>query len=167
MTSEKKITLRPVTSADEEFLFSVYASTRSEELARVPWTKEQKDAFVRMQFVAQQQHYPAQYPQANHDVISADGVPVGRIYLDGSGEGLHILDVTVLPQYRSAGIGSKVLRQVLDEAARRSVPVTIYVESFNPSLRLFQRLGFQVAEENGFQLLLKKLPQSPGLPGLP
>lgn len=158
MTSEKKITVRPVTSADEEFLLSVYASTRAEELARVPWTKEQKDAFVRMQFVAQQQHYPEQYPQANHDVISADGVPVGRIYLDGSGEGLHILDVTLLPQYRSAGIGSKVLRQVLDEAARRSVPVTIYVESFNPSLRLFQRLGFQVAEENGFQLLLRKLP---------
>jgi ribosomal protein S18 acetylase RimI-like enzyme len=158
MTSEKKITLRPVTSADEEFLLSVYASTRSEEMARVPWTQEQKDAFVRLQFAAQQQHYPAQYPQANHDVISVDGVPVGRIYLDRSKEGLHILDITVLPQYRSAGIGSKVLRQVLDEAARRRVPVTIYVENFNPSLRLFQRLGFHVAEENGFQLLLRKLP---------
>lgn len=158
MTSEKKITLRPVMAADEEFLLSVYASTRSEELARVPWTQEQKDAFVRAQFAAQQQHYPAQHPQANHDVISADGVPVGRIYLDRSGEELHILDITVLPQHRSAGIGSKVLRQVLDEAARRSVPVTIHVENFNPSLRLFQRLGFQVAEENGFQLLLRKLP---------
>lgn len=158
MTPEKAITLRPVTAADEEFLFSVYASTRTEELARVPWTKEQQDAFVRIQFAAQQQHYPAQYPQANHDVISADGVPVGRIYLDRSGEGLHILDITVLPQHRSAGIGSEVLRQILNEAARRSVPVTIYVENFNPSLRLFQRLGFQVAEESGFQLLLRKLP---------
>lgn len=158
MTSEKKITLRPVTPADEEFLLSVYASTRAEELARVPWSKEQKDAFVRMQFVAQQQHYPAQHPHANHDVISAEGVPVGRIYLDRSSERLHILDITVLPQHRSAGIGSKVLRQVLDEAARWNVPVTIYVESFNPSLRLFQRLGFHLAEENGFQLLLRKAP---------
>lgn len=157
MTSEKKITLRPVTAADEEFLFAVYASTRAEELARVPWSMEQKDAFARMQFAAQQQHYPAQHPHADHDVISADGVSVGRIYLDRS-QGLHILDITILPQHRGAGVGSQVLRQILDEAARRSVPVTIYVENFNPSLRLFQRLGFQVAEEDGFQLLLKKTP---------
>lgn len=158
MTPEKKITLRPVTAADEEFLFAVYASTRAEELARVPWSTEQKDAFARMQFAAQQQHYPEQYPGANHDVILADGVSVGRIYLDRNSQGLHILDITVLPQHRGAGVGSQVLRQILDEAARRSVPVTIYVENFNPSLRLFQRLGFHVAEENGFQLLLKKTP---------
>ena len=151
----KNITLRPVTESDEEFLLAVYASTRAEEMERVPWTAEQKDAFVRMQFAAQKSHYAAEYPRASHDVICVDGTPVGRIYLDRDAGKLHILDITVLPQHRNAGIGSFLLRQLLQEAAGSSKPVNIYVENFNPSLRLFKRLGFQVAEENGFQLLLK------------
>jgi len=153
--SSANIALRPVTDADESFILAVYASTRAEELARVPWTQEQKDAFIHMQFAAQKRHYAAEYPQASHDIIVADGAPVGRIYLDRAAQEFHILDVTVLPQHRNRGIGSWLLRQVLDEAARAGKPVAIYVENFNPSLRLFERLGFRKAEENGFQLLVK------------
>ena len=155
MVKEKKITLRPVTDADDDFLLSVYAGTRAQELSLVPWTTDQKDEFVRMQFAAQKRHYPAQHPQAGHDIICADQTPVGRIYLDRSGEKFHILDITVLPQHRNAGIGSFLLRQLMDEAGKAGKPVTIYVENYNPSLRLFTRLGFQRVEENGFQLLLK------------
>ncbi|HLJ29304.1 MAG TPA: GNAT family N-acetyltransferase [Candidatus Angelobacter sp.] len=162
MISGQEVTLRPASDADDEFLLAVYSSTRADELAQLPWSAEQKDAFVRMQFAAQKRHYRAEYPQADHNIICDDGIPVGRIYLDRGGLAFHILDITVLPQHRNAGIGSFLLRQVLDQAARAAKPVTIYVESFNRSLRLFLRLGFQRAEENGFQLLLKKLPD-PGL----
>lgn len=158
MSSEKKITLRPVSEADEEFLFSVYASSRSEELARIPWNAEQKTAFLRMQFTAQKQHYAAEHPMATHEIIFADGIPVGRIYLNRSSDAFHILDITVLAEHRNGGIGSFVLRQLMDEAARTEKPVTIYVENFNPSCRLFNRLGFEQAEEKGFHLLLRKLP---------
>ncbi len=152
------LTLRPVTDGDDEFLLSLYASTREAELAQLPWNAAQKDAFVRMQFAAQKRHYAAQYPQADHEIICVDGAPAGRIYLDRSGENVHILDITVLPQRRNAGTGTLVLRQIMDEAAKQGKPVTIYVENFNPSLRLFTRLGFQTAEENGFHLLLKRSP---------
>lgn len=157
MIPGKKITLRPVTAADDDFLLSVYASTRAEELARVPWSAEQKDAFVRMQFEAQKQHYVAEYPQADHQIICADRTPVGRIYLD-RGDALHILDITVLPQHRNAGTGSFILRQVMEEAGRAGKSVSIYVENYNPSIRLFTRLGFERAEENGFHWMLRKLP---------
>ena len=156
MLRAEQLTLRPATLADDSFLLSVYASTRTEELGRVPWTPEQKQAFVNMQFTAQKQHYAAEYPQANHDVISVDGNPVGRIYLDRGREALHILDITVLPQYRNQGIGTLLLGRLLDEAGHAAKPVTIYVESFNPSLRLFERLGFQRDQEKGFHLLMKR-----------
>lgn len=158
MASEKKITLRPVVAEDDALLLSVYASTRVDELARVPWSQEQKEAFVRMQFDAQKRHYATEYPQAEHHIISADGLPVGRIYLDRGVDAFQILDITVLPQHRDRGIGSFILRQLMQEAAAAGKAVTIYVENFNPSLRLFTRLGFQPVEEKGFHLLLKKLP---------
>ncbi|HEY7402091.1 MAG TPA: GNAT family N-acetyltransferase [Candidatus Angelobacter sp.] len=151
----EQIGLRPATPADDEFLLSVYASTRADEMQRVPWNAEQKEAFVRMQFAAQKSHYAAAFPQASHDVICVDKTAVGRIYLDRDPDVFHILDVTVLPQYRNQGIGSTLLGRLLAEAGQSGKAVTIYVETFNPSVRLFERLGFQKIEEKDFQLLMK------------
>jgi GNAT superfamily N-acetyltransferase len=150
----EQIRLRTAMPADENFILSVYASTRADELQQVPWTAEQKEAFVKMQFASQKQHYAASHPQASHDLICVDETEVGRIYLD-RGENLHILDVTILPQYRNQGIGGVLLRRLLDEAGQSGKIVTIYVETFNPSVRFFERLGFQKDQEIGFQFLLK------------
>ena len=162
MTRDKKrdeqITLRPATAADDDFLFNCYASTRAQELAQVPWSQEQKEAFVRMQYTAQKQHYTAEAPQASHDIIYVDATAVGRIFLDRREDALHILDITVLPQHRNHGTGSLLLRRLLDEAGRLGKPVSIYVESFNPSLRFFERLGFRKDHEKGFHLLMKWQP---------
>lgn len=155
---ESKVVLRPAAAADEEFLLEVYSSTRAEEMARVPWTPEQKNAFVRMQFQAQKQHYAAEYPQASQDIICFNAQPVGRLYMDRGQEKFHILDITVLPRFRGSGVGSVVLKQILAEASRSGKQVSIYIESFNPSLRLFGQLGFERVSEDGFQLLLRWVP---------
>jgi ribosomal protein S18 acetylase RimI-like enzyme len=159
--SAERVTLRPVTEADQDFLLAAYASTRAAEMAMVPWSAEQKDAFVKSQFAAQAHHYAAEYPQASHEVICCEGVAAGRLYLDRRAQELHILDVIVLPQFRHTGIGSCVLRQILDEASVGDKAVTIYVESFNPSLNLFRKLGFQLSSQDGFQCLLRWLPDGP------
>jgi ribosomal protein S18 acetylase RimI-like enzyme len=155
---DEQVTLRPVTAADDDFIFNCYASTRAQELAQVPWSPEQKETFVRMQYTAQKQHYAAEAPHANHDIIYVDSTPVGRIFLNRGEGALHILDITVLPQHRNQGTGSLLLSRLLDEAGRARKPVTIYVESFNPSLRLFERLGFRKDHEKGFHLLMKWQP---------
>lgn len=155
MIEPEQLRLRPVEPADEAFLLSVYASTRADEMQRVPWNTEQKESFVRMQFAAQQRHYAAENPRASHDVILLQGSPVGRIYVDRRVDAIHILDITVLPQHRNQGVGSHVLGRLLTEARQLEKPVTIYVESFNPSISLFERLGFRKEREKDFQFLLK------------
>jgi ribosomal protein S18 acetylase RimI-like enzyme len=153
--SERAVRLRPVEAADDAFLLELYASTRAHEMSLVPWGPEQKDAFVRMQFEGQKTHYAAQFPRANHGIICRHETPVGRLYLDRGSEVLHILDITIAPAKRNAGIGSFVLGETLREAGQANKRVTIYVESFNPSLRLFERLGFRKAEETGFHFLME------------
>ena len=101
-----KITLRPVQDSDDEFLLKVYGSTREQELAQVPWTAEQKQQFVRMQWEAQKNHYAAQHPHATHEIICLESGAAGRLYLDRSGEKFHILDITLLPEHRNRGGGS-------------------------------------------------------------
>lgn len=153
-----EITLRPAGESDHDFLLAVYASTRDAEMAMVPWSKDQKEAFVKMQFLAQTEHYAAQHPAARHEIICRDGEPAGRLYLERRTDAFHILDITVLPEHRGAGIGSFILGQVYDEAQASGKPVTIYVESFSPSLQLFRKLGFGTVSETGFHLLLSRPP---------
>ncbi len=149
------VTLRPVGAADEPLLFEIYASTRAEEMALVPWTSEQQLAFVKMQFAAQQEHYRKIQPDASHDVIMVQDRPIGRLYVARTKERIEIMDIVLLPQERNAGIGSFLIKALMDEATRGGKSLRIYVESFNPSLRLFERLGFKAVEEHGVHLLME------------
>jgi GNAT superfamily N-acetyltransferase len=153
------VTLRPVGPDDHEFLVEVYATTRAQELVMVPWTKEQQEAFVRSQFAAQQEHYAQKYPAATHDIIMANGRAVGRLYVARLDEEIRIVDVTLLPAERNAGIGSYLIEQLVDEAKGAGKVTRIYVEEFNPSLRLFERLGFSVSAQHGIHLLLEWTPK--------
>jgi ribosomal protein S18 acetylase RimI-like enzyme len=151
-----EITRRPVCESDQPFLLELYAGVREAELAQTPWTPEQKHAFVEMQFNAQTVGYRDADPHAAHEIVSAGGRAVGRAYWSSRADCLHILDITIAQPSRNSGIGSHVLRDILEEADREKKPVTIYVESYNPSLRLFERLGFRVIAQDGFQLLLER-----------
>jgi ribosomal protein S18 acetylase RimI-like enzyme len=121
----------------------------------VPWTSDQQQAFIRSQFAAQQDHYAQKYPAASHDIIVSDNRQVGRLYVARLDHEIRIVDITVLPGERSAGIGSHLIRQLLAEAERTGRAVRIYVEEFNPSLHLFERLGFSPTEQQGFHLLMQ------------
>jgi GNAT superfamily N-acetyltransferase len=159
MTSQtpapSKLTLHPVGPHDYDFLVEVYGSTRAEELALVPWTIEQQQAFVRSQFAAQQDHYAKKYPAASHDIIVSDNRSVGRFYVARLDQEIRIIDITLLPAERNAGIGSYLIQQLLGEANRAGKVTRIYVEEFNPSLRLFERLGFSPSEHQGIHLLMQ------------
>lgn len=148
------VTLRPVTPADESLLITLYGSSREQELALVAWDAAQRDMFIRLQAAAQLRHYQTEFPQAVHSIILLEQRPVGRLYVDRREQEIRILDMTLLPEYRGQGIGSPLIHSLMDEATRSDKPVTIYVESYNPSMRLFERLGFTPIDSLGYSLLM-------------
>src|SRR5438045_8641889 len=148
------ISLRPITAEDDSFLAGVYASTRAAELAQTGWNEEEKALFCRRQFDAQTAHYSANYPGASFQVIERDGEPVGRLYVARWEKEIRIVDITLLPEFRGAGIGTKLLRELQDEASSAGKSLTIHVERFNPAQELYQRLGFQQVEDKGVYLLM-------------
>jgi GNAT superfamily N-acetyltransferase len=149
------VALRPAAVEDEPFLLEVYASTRLEELDLTPWDQAQREAFVRMQFNAQGNHYQVNFPEAEHQVILFNSDRVGRLYIARLERTIRILDVTILPARRNAGIGTSILTGILKESEETAKPVHIYVESFNPSLRLFERLGFRKVDASDYNLLME------------
>jgi len=149
------VTLRPVQDGDEPFLLRVYAGTRAEELAPLPWSPEQKAAFVAQQFAAQTVHYAQNYPGMSADVIVIDDVPAGRLLVDRRHDAILIVDISLLPEQRGRSAGSVLLREVLDEATAAGKRVVIHVERFNRALRLYERLGFRAVGEHGVYLRME------------
>jgi GNAT superfamily N-acetyltransferase len=136
------IALREVTVGDEAFLLKLYASVRADELAQVPWSEAQREEFIKSQFDAQRLHYRTHNPEATHDIILLNERPVGRLYVARREQERRILDITILPEYRNQGTGTSLIKDLINEAARAEKPLNIYVEFYNPSQRLFKRLGF-------------------------
>ncbi|HEY1128144.1 MAG TPA: GNAT family N-acetyltransferase [Roseateles sp.] len=133
--------LRPATPADEASQLAIYASTRADELALTGWPVEQCEAFVRHQHAAQQQHYRHHFPDSRCHLILVDGDTVaGRLWLDERPDRVHVLDIALLPAWRSRGLGTRCLQALAATADGR--PLSIHVETHNPARRLYERLGF-------------------------
>jgi GNAT superfamily N-acetyltransferase len=152
------VSFRPATDADLPFLCALYASTREEELRQVDWTEPQKSAFLNQQFDAQHRYYHEQFPAADFLVVERDGNAIGRIYLDRRPDELRLVDIALAPEARNQGLGEALLRDLLDEGKTASLPVRIHVETFNPAMRLYLRLGFQPIEDQGVYQLMEWRP---------
>ena len=122
----------------------------------MPWSEEQKRAFLDMQFRAQTTHYAQHYGDGEFLMIEEDGRAIGRLLLHRTPGEIRIIDISLTPEARGRGIGTKLLQDVFAEADATKRRVSIHVENFNPARRLYERLGFRYVETNGVYHLMVK-----------
>ena len=138
------VTLRPVQLEDQVFLFDLYASTRADEMAIWGWDAAQQVAFLTQQFRAQQQHYKAQYPDAEHCIIRHNDCDVGGIMTAELSDMIVLVDIALLPEERGHGIGTTLIQDLQTRSVRTGKPLHLHVLSTNhAATRLYQRLCFR------------------------
>ena len=165
------VRLRAATAEDEPTLQALYASSRAREMAQTDWSDEQKATFCEMQFRAQHAHYRVFYPGAIYWMIervrtvadvACEPYVIGRLYwarLRSEHEDV-LMEMTLWPEERKAGLGTAVVAKVLEWAAREGRIVSLHVEYGNPSVHLCERLGFvRVGEAGLVQKLIWTPPQ--------
>ena len=124
----------------------------------MPWTAEQKQAFLVGQFKAQRHHYRTYNAGCAFDIITHQGLPIGRLYFEGRHRRIprrrHRADAELARSrprhrhpHRAPGAG---------RASGR--PIGIMVEKFNPAMRLYRRLGFADVADHGVYQELEWLP---------
>lgn len=140
------VRLRPERDDDRDFRYRLFCDSRQPEFALVL----PPDVFQQVmthQFHAQTVGYRGQFPKARFDIIELAERPIGRIVVDRPGAFVHIVDHAIVPDLRRRGIGTAIMRDLMEEARRADIPVRLEVASENdPSLRLYQRLGFVTIE---------------------
>lgn len=142
--------LRPVTNDDNDFLLSVYESTRADELAQAEWQPGQREAFLKWQFDLQRGEYDTRFPDAEYYVILIDDLPAGRIWIGRDDRQIRLLDIALLPEYQNRGGGTLLVRRLIDESKASGKPLRHMVFVLNNDAhRFYERLGFTMIEDLG------------------
>ncbi len=154
-------TLRPLTAADEPFLWemlyqaihvSAGAAPPPREIIRQPelacyvrsWGRDGDMGFVAVEAATQT-------PVGAAWLRLWPGAERGYGYVDGH---TPELSVAILPGYRGQGLGTRLLQKLLAVADERFAAVSLSVSRDNPAAGLYVRLGFAVVAEEGESLTM-------------
>jgi len=147
--------LRPAELADETFLETVYAETRRGELAGLNWSREQENNFFKMQFRLQNHAYKMQFPNADYSVVELNKIPIGSLILERAGE-IGLINIALLPEFRSCGIGTFLLKQLQAEAEAANKTLTLKVlKTKYRAVNFYNRCGFAVTGSDEFYLAMQ------------
>ena len=118
---------------DFEFARQVHHTAYHDVVVRQfgSWNESMQDEF----FKAAWRDFP-------HYLVSRDDVVVGIVSYIERGNTIHINEVQILPRYQGQGIGTTFLRECIDDARHRKIPLTLQVLRENRAIELYRRLGF-------------------------
>jgi GNAT superfamily N-acetyltransferase len=141
---ERGFSLRAARDDDLPWLRDLYATTRAEEMAPVPWPDIAKRSFLDQQFGLQHQHYLLHF--GDSDFLAIEHIehgPIGRYYLQRSAPEHLLVDISLFPNMHGQGIGRTLIEASQREAQALGCGMHLHVQQSNSAARrLYERLGF-------------------------
>lgn len=147
MSSQISYHLRLATPADDAFLEQLYFDAHVEEFRPMGLAEPELKALLQMQWRAQRTGYAHDFADAVDSIVMADESalkPIGRLLVATRRDAIHLVDIALLSAARGRGIGSRLIRTLLEDARRRNLPVRLHVRPGNPAFQLYSRLGFRL-----------------------
>jgi ribosomal protein S18 acetylase RimI-like enzyme len=148
---EPALTLRPALTGDEPFLLELRKATMTEHLLRAGEPLD--DAAHRARLLHR-------YDTAQ--VICLDGAPAGLLKTHRTETEWTVMQLQIAPAHQGRGIGERALWTVLLAAPADALPVTLKVLKGNPAKRLYERLGFEIVNEDEIQFHMRRAPRASG-----
>jgi len=91
-------------------------------------------------------------------IITADGQDVGWIQEQISERSINLGSFYVAPAMQGRGIGTQVLRMLLERAARESKAMTLAVVKINPARQFYEKRGFRTTHEDAHKVYMSASP---------
>lgn len=134
--------LRGACSSDVPFLVALREITMGSIIRRhQPWIPDEQMARVLYRFGCAR-------------VITHQAQDIGLWKVASESSMTELIQVQLLPEFQRLGIGSHLIGRLQEECRLAMRPITLHVFASNPALKLYERLGFKVAEqdEHSFQM---------------
>ncbi|MEV7526778.1 GNAT family N-acetyltransferase [Streptomyces sp. NPDC091371] len=91
-------------------------------------------------------------------VILAEGVLAGSVTVRPAEDGRWLEHFYLAPAFQGRGLGSDVLRTLLEQSDVDRVPLRLNVLQGSPARRLYERHGFTVEAEDPIDVFMVRLP---------
>jgi ribosomal protein S18 acetylase RimI-like enzyme len=92
------------------------------------------------------------------EILLHEGAPVGLLKVSRDPHEWVVIQIQLVPGHQGGGIGTGLLAEVIDEAARAGVDLTLSVLKANPAKALYERFGFVVERESEFSFDMRRKP---------
>ena len=161
MTDSLSISIRPLTLADEPFLWEMLYQALYVPKGGEPHSR---DIVKRPEISRYAQDWGNCDDMGVVAIDEIDGRPIGAAWirlLTNENKGYGFVDdktpeisIAVVPEYRGRGVGTRLLVRLLTKAQTRYRAISLSVSLDNPAVRLYQRLGFESVGTSGNSLTM-------------
>jgi ribosomal protein S18 acetylase RimI-like enzyme len=151
--------LRPTREADADFCRVLFTLVRTDELRAHDWDAAVREQFMAPQYAAHQAHLAADAGAIDR-IVQAGARPIGRLVVFRRVDELHVADISLLPDWRRHGIGTRLLTDLQAEARAAGAALRLFCQRTNPAAHLYRRLGFVEDGGNGTHLRLAWRPET-------
>jgi len=152
------LSLRPIGREDRAFVFDLFSTVRGEALRLGGLPEAQVRQLLEHQFRAQQAHYHEQFPAADFDLVRLDGNPIGYLYALRDPARFVLIDIALVPELRGRGYATHLVGALIGEAEGLGCAIEAHVSRESPACRLWRRLGFEVCDDDGVYLAIRRGP---------
>ena len=143
-------TLRPATADDRDFVVEV------NRLAMGPYL----EATFGWDETAQRAYFDGSFDALGGEVIQVDGVHVGELLVDVRPEELVVIRLALLPRWQGRGIGSAIVRALIERARLLETSLALQVFKSNPrAAQLYESLGFVQIGESETDVTMRLKPK--------
>lgn len=142
------IALRSACDDDVAFARNLYFETMREIIDRLfGWDKGREE-----------KNFAGFFKLDEVRIITADDQDVGWIQEQISEHSINLGSFYVVPAMQGRGIGTEVLRMLLERAARESKAMTLGVVKINPARQFYEKRGFRATHEDEYKGLYECIP---------
>nr|WP_290223303.1 GNAT family N-acetyltransferase [Trichocoleus desertorum] len=136
-----KIQFRQATEVDFDFLNKMHAACLREHVERIyPWNPDLFGETFNPRLI---------------QIILANQIEIGMFQLLQREGELYLSNLLILPRFQNCGLGTLILKNVLEQGQALNLPVQLQVLKQNPAKRLYDRLGFISLEETKTHYIMR------------
>ena len=139
------IAMRPALDADFDYCRGLYF----DEMA---WIMDE----LHLDLAAQESGFQQQWQTTQVCIITLDRADVGWFQTIRQPEALLISQMFVEREFQRRGIGTEIMKRLIDDASQIGLPLLLSVVKINPARRLYERLGFRITHEDDRKFYMKR-----------
>ena len=134
------VALRSATSADSEFCFQLHKAAMGGYITAIWGWDEQR----------QRDFHARSFNPGRWQIITADGTDIGMIDVEHRPAEIYLSRIEISPDHQGRGIGTRLIRALLDEARQNGQDLVLDVLTVNHRAQaLYQRLGMTEVARHG------------------